>query len=341
MNDPLTPDDSRDVFRALGGLLIGLAALMIFIRKGWFFPINPSQWASFPLFLVFAIPAVFLYGSLFTRDRTGELRVWQVVLATFGYVFVPLALLQFVDVIGGTRGAALNVFWIFGFTAALGFYVGSVRGVRVQLLLASIAAIISWSALWDKLLSNGIGQHYGVYRGVLGVLAIALLAGALYLWRENPGGEEIASSTTAPSGDIGLWKASELFTGAGIAAVLACGLGIASFTKLLGPLAPTTVNPIGTSNVWDVLLLLVSLSLVLIGSQIGTRGPVYIGAIGLTLFLLIAGLDLNNSPPHPFRFGVWPWVLLVLGGLSLALSFSRNASLGDQPRRFIANLRGR
>jgi uncharacterized membrane protein len=120
MNDPLSPDDSRDVFRTLGGLLIGLAALMIFIRKGWFFPVNPNQWASFPLLLVFAIPAVLLYGSLFTRDRTGELRVWQVVLATFGYVFVPLTLLQFVDVIGGTRGAALNIFWIFGFTAALG-----------------------------------------------------------------------------------------------------------------------------------------------------------------------------------------------------------------------------
>jgi len=40
-------------------------------------------------------------------------------------------------------------------------------------------------------------------------------------------------------------------------------------------------------------------------------------------------------------FGVWPWALLVFGALSLALSFSRTASLGDQPRRFIANLRGR
>jgi hypothetical protein len=341
MNDPLSPDDSRDVFRTLGGLLIGLAALMIFIRKGWFIPVNTHQWASFPLLLVFAIPALFLYGSVFTRDRTGELRVWQVVLTTFGYVFVPLALLQFVDVIGGTRGASLNVFWIFGFTAALGFYVGSVRGVRIQLLLASIAAIISWTALWDELLSNGIGQHYGVYRGLLGVLAIALLAGALYLWRENPGGEEIASSATAPSGDLGLWRASELLTGAGIAAVLACGLGIASFPRLLGPLAPTSVNPIGTSDAWNILLLLVSLALVLIGSQIGTRGPVYIGAIGLTLFLLIAGLDLKDSTPNPFKMGVWPWVLLVLGGLSLALSFNRAASLGDQPRRFIANLRGR
>jgi hypothetical protein len=341
MNDPYSPDDTRDVLRTLGGLLIGLAALMIFIRKGPFISLNPHQWASFPMLLVLGIPAVFLYGSVLTRPRTGELRVWQVVLCVFGYLFVPLALAQFVDVIGGTRGAALNVFWIFGFTAALAFWSGAVMGVRVQLLLGSIAAIISWSALWGKILSGGISHHYGVYRGLLGILAIGLLAGALYLWRENPGGEEVASSATAPSGDLGLWKGSELLTGAGIAAVLACGLGIASYGRLLGPLAPTQVSPIGTSNAWDVLLLLVSLGLVIIGSQIGTRGPVYVGAFGLILFLLIVGLDLNNSPPHPFTLGVWPWVLLVLGGLGVALSFSPNASLGDQPRRFIQNLRGR
>ena len=341
MNDPYSPDDTRDVLRTLGGLLIGLAALMIFIRKGPFISLNPHQWASFPMLLVLGIPAVLLYGAIATRPRTGELRVWQVVLCTFGFLFVPLALGQFVDVIGGTRSAALNVFWIFGFTAALGFWAGAARGIRVQLLLGSIAAIVAWSELWTKLLSGGISHHYGVYRGLLGILSVALLAGAVYLWRERPGGEEVASSATAPSGDLGLWKGSELLTGAGIAAVLACGLGIASYGKLLGPLAPTQVAPIGTSNAWDVLLLIVSLALVVIGSQIGTRGPVYVGAIGLALFLLIAGLDLNSAHPNPFKFGLWPWVLLVLGLLGIALSFNRNASLGDQPQRFVRNLRGR
>src|SRR4051794_24299955 len=224
MNDPYSPDDTRDTLRTIGGLLLGLAALMIFIRKGWFFSINPHQWAAFPMFLVLATPAVLLYGAVWTMPRTGELHVWQAVLCVFGYIFVPLALLQFVDVIGGTRSAALNIFWVFGFTAALAFYVGSVLGVRVQLLLGAIAAIISWSAFWDKILSGGIGAHFGVYRGLLGLLAIGLLAGALYLWRQNPGGDEVASSANPPAGDVGLLKASELVTGAGIAAVIACGL---------------------------------------------------------------------------------------------------------------------
>jgi hypothetical protein len=339
MNDLFRPDDTRDTLRKIGGLLIALAAAMIYIRKGPAISVNPSQWAAFPMFLVVAIPAVHLYGSILTRPQTGELRSWQTVHSVLGLIFIPFALAQFVDLIGGNPNAALNLFWIFGFTAAFAFYAGSVAGVRVMFLLGSIAAIASWSAFWDKVLSGGIGAHYGVYRGLLGIMAIGLLAGALYVWRTNPGGDDVAGTATAPSGDLGLWKASELVTGAGIAAVIGCGLGITALGNL-NPLS-TATPPIQTSNFWDIMLLLVSLGLVGIGSQIGTRGPVYVGAIGLVLFLVIAGLDLNGSPPHPFKFGVWPWVLIISGVIGIGLSFTREASLGDQPRRFVQTLRGR
>jgi hypothetical protein len=339
MNDLFEPDDTRDALRKIGGLLLGLGAAMIYIRKGPLFPLNPSQWASFPMFLVLAVPAVYLYGAILTRPRTGELRPWQVVHSVFGLFFVFLALEQFVDMIGGNPNASLNVFWIALATAGLAFYAGTVIGVRVQLLLGSIALIVSWTALWDEFLSGGIGAHWGVYRGLLGLLAIGLLAGGLYLWRNNPGGDEVAASATAPFGDLGLWKASELLTGAGIAAVIACSLGITALGNL-NPLG-TGTPPIETTNAWDVLLLIVSLGLVAIGSQIGLRGPVYVGAIGLLLFLVIAGLDLNSTPPHPFKLGVWPWVLLGLGAIATGLSFTKEASLGDQPRNLAQTLRGR
>jgi hypothetical protein len=292
------------------------------------------------MFLDLAIPAVLLYGAVRTRQQTGELRSWQLVHSVLGLVFVPLALMKLVVVLGGSSGTSLNIFWIFGVTAALAWYAGAVIGVRVQLLLASIAAVVSWTALWNKLLSSGISHHYGVYRGLLGILAIVLLAAALYVWRTNPGGDDAAATATAPAGDLGLWKASELLTGAGVAAVLACSLGITSVVNL-NPLATTQIAPIHTTGLWDVLLLLISVGLVAIGSLIGTRGPVYVGAIGLVLFVVIAGLDLNNTPPHPFKFGVWPWVLLIGGLGAVALSFRPEASLGDQPRRFIQNLRRR
>ena len=335
MNDLFKPDDTRDALRKLGGLLLGLGALMIYIRKGPFLTVNDDQWAAFPIFLVLAIPAVYLYGSILTRPQTGELRAWQVVHSVFGLLFVPLALLQFVDMIGGNPNASLNLFWVFLVTAGLAFYAGAVVGVRVQLLLGSITLIIAWTGLWNELLSGGIAAHWGVYRGLLGLIAIGLLAGGLYLWRTNPGSDEVAATATGPSGDLGLWKASELLTGAGIAAVIGCGLGITAFGLNTG------IRPIETTNAWDILLLLVSLGLVAIGSQIGVRGPVYVGAIGLVLFLVIAGFDLNSSPPQPFKMGIWPWVLLGLGLIGLVLSFTKEASLGDQPKRLAENLRGR
>jgi hypothetical protein len=340
MNERLTPDDTRDSLREIGGLLIGLAAAMIFIRKGPFIAGNPDQWAAFPMFLVLAIPAVYLYGSILTTPQTGGLRPWQVVHSVFGLIFIPLALLQFVDMIGGSRSADLNLFWTFGATAALAFYAGAVIGVRVQLLLGSIAAIVAWTAFWNEVLGDeGIGGHWGIYRGLLGLLAIGLLAGALYLWRTNPGRDERADTALRQEGDPGLWKASELVTGAGIAAVIACALGITALGNL-NPLG-TSTPPIETSNFWDIMLLVVSLGLVVIASFIGIRGPAYVGGIGLVLFLLIAGLDLNNHPPHPFDLGLWPWVLLVLGLIGVGLSSTREASLGEQPRRFVDNLRGR
>ena len=338
MNDLFKPDDTRDTLRKIGGLLFGLGALMIYIRKGPFISFNQDQWASFPIFLVLAIPAVYLYGGILTRPQTGELRTWQAVHSVFGLVFAFLALAQFVDMVGGNPNAPLNVFWISAVTAGLAFYAGSI-GVRVQFLLGSIFVIVSWTALWDKFLSDGITAHWGVYRGLLGLLAIGLLAGGLYLWRNNPGGDEVAATATAPSGDLGLWKASELLTGAGIAAVIACAHGITALGNL-NPLG-TGTPPIETNNAWDVLLLLVSLGLVGIGSQIGVRGPVYVGAIGLVLFLVIAGFDLNSTPPHPFKLGVWPWVLLGLGVIAIGLSFTREASLGEQPGRLTQTLRGR
>jgi hypothetical protein len=339
MNDRFQPDDTRDMLRKIGGLLIGLGAAMIYVRKGPFLTVNPDQWAAFPMFLVLAIPAAYLYGGILTRRRSGALRPWQAVHSVFGLIFIPFALLEFVDVVGGNPNAQLNLFWVFAITAGLAFYAGAVAGVRVQLLFGSIAAIISWTALWDEILSGGISAHWGIYRGLLGIMAIALLACALYVWRDNPGGDHIADSATAPSGDLGLWKASELLTGAGIAAVIACSLGITAIGNL-NPLG-TGTPPIETTNLWDILLLVVSLGLVAIASQIGVRGPVYVGGIGLILFLVIAGLDLNSTPPDPFKLGVWPWVLLALGVIGIGLSFVREASLGDQPRRLVQNLRGR
>jgi hypothetical protein len=336
MNDLLRPDDTRDALRKIGALLFGIGVLMLLLRKATI----ADAYADGVILIILAIPAVLLYGGgVSTLDATGGLRPWQAVWSVFGLIFVALALIQFVSVIDDTPDASLNLAWIFAVVAALGFYAGAVKGIRFQLLLGGLALIVAWSELWNKILGDeGIGGHFGTYRGLLGILAIGLLAGALYVWRSNPGGDEQAASATGTSGDPGLWKASELLTAAGVSAVIACSLGVTSVVNL-NPLASTSVQPIDTTVLWDILLLVISLGLVGLGSLIGVRGPVYVGAIGLFLFLIIAGFDLDSDMPDPRNLGVWPILLLVLGGLGIGLSLVREASLGGRPRRFIENLR--
>jgi hypothetical protein len=335
MNDLLRPDDTRDALRNIGALLLGIGVLMLLLRKATI----SDDYADGIVLILLAIPAVLLYGgSIRTLDATGGLRPWQAVWSVFGLVFVALALIQFVTVIDETPDTSFNLFWIFAVVAALGLYAGAVVSIRFQLLAGGIALIVSWSELWNKILSDGIGAHYGIYRGLLGILAIGLLAGALYLWRTNPGRDQGAASATGITGDPGLWKASELFTAAGISAVIGCSLGVTSVVNL-NPLAITDVQPIDTSWFWDILLLLISLGLVGIGSLIGLRGPVYVGAIGLFLFLIIAGLDLDSDTPDPTKAGGWPIVLLILGLAGIGLSLVREASLGAAPRRVVENLR--
>jgi hypothetical protein len=319
MTDALRPEDTRDALRKLGGLLFGIGILMMWLRKG-------EDWSDFVVFVILAIPAVLFYGgALYTLKDTRGLQPWQSVASVFGLLFIPAALSAFVDLIGGTPGTDLNTFWIFGVTAAAGVYAALVAGVRFQLLAATIAAIISWTALWDKILGDGIAAHIGVYRGLLGILSILILAGALVLWRSDR--------------RDGLDKASELLTGAGIAAVLACSLAI---TSTLGPAAQFVgIGAIGTSTLWDILLLVISLGLVAIGTRIGKRGPAYVGAIGLGIFLLVVGLDVGDKTPEPDKLGTWPIILLVLGGGAILASLQKDATLGNRPRNLVRQISGR
>lgn len=336
MRDLLAPDYTRDSLRKHGGLLLGLGVLMLVLRRD-------EDPGDFLTFLLYAVMAVYLYGSVFTTQYTDGARPWQGVHSVFGLIFVPLALSELVELVGdpGDAGNELNVFWIFGVTAALAFYAGVVKGIRFQLLAGTIAVIVSWSGLWQKLLGDeGIAGHFGTYRGLLGILSIILLAAGLYLWRRDDD-SHVRETGVEAAGDQGLWKASELLTGAGIAAVIACGLGISQVFEPFNATGLFEITVVDTSTLWDVLLLLVSLGLVGLGSTIGVRGPVYIGAVGLGLFLLLAGLDLDDDSPEPDNVGIWPLLLIAGGAVAVLLSAVRDASLGDQPRRFLQQLRGR
>ena len=81
-----------------------------------------------------------------------------------------------------------------------------------------------------------------------------------------------------------------------------------------------------TSWFWDLLTLTVALLLIGFAARAGFRGPGYVGAAALFLFILVAGLDLDSSTPDGTLVG-WPLLLAALGTLAVLGSFvSRSAA---------------
>jgi hypothetical protein len=296
------------VFRKVGGLLFGAGMFMVFFRKST--SGLGDTWGDFALFLTVAIPAVVLYGlgmrgNLDTPPAAGAgpsgattayVAPWRSVYLVFGLALIPFALSRFVDWINGTPSADLNVFWIFGLVAALAIAGSRAAGATYMTLLAGVAGIIAWTALWDKII--GLGDDLGAYRWLMLLLAAIFIGLASLLRGRN---DELESR-----------RSSELVTIGGVAAVIAAGLSITDFSSLSGGFFSLS-HPAKSSFFWEVVLLVVSIALIAYGSAASrTRGPAYVGAIGLFFFIVIAGLDLNSSTPHNKVIG-WPLLLIVLG----------------------------
>lgn len=334
MRNLVRPDDSRDFLRALGALLLGVGVLVLSVRKddptGF---VENEGWSHVTLFFVYLAAAVVLYGgAMATIRETRSLQKWQAIASVFGILFVPLALSEFVSAVDGNPGASMNVVWIAGVTAALAALAGLWAGVRFQLLVGSLALLVAYLAFFDEVLTDGVFEDLDTLRGLLLGYAVALVLLAIPVWR---------------SGRDGLVKASELLTAAGIAAVV--GTLVISLTGPIGkgiagavPFGAETVGGDDPTTLWDVAGLLVSLFLISTAALIGTRGPVYIGGIGLLLFAFIAGQALAEDPgDRENGFFWWPFILLALGGVAILASFTKGASLGARPKQWVRSLGGK
>jgi hypothetical protein len=306
------PDDGRDALRALAGILLGLGFFMTFIRKSSI----GEPWGAWGLLIVLLIITVFLYAvGLIGRQHTPTLRGWQAIYLIFAIILLPFLLFQFVDAVGGDTASNLNTFWIFLVTAAAAAFAALVADVRFGLLLASISIIVAWLALWDKIISDGLVAHYGVFRGLLVIIGLVLVGVALLVYRSDPLARLRADRTAAP--EPTRWsRAHDVITGAAIAGVLAGAITItAVFSEADTPFAPPAASP---SLLWDLELLVASLLAVLWGARFGVRGPTYVGGIGLFIFLITVGSELGVDVPEATLVG-WPLILALIGlGLFVA-----------------------
>ncbi len=320
------PDEGRDGLRTLAGLLLGLGFFMAFARKsgglggGW------SDWA---LFITLLIITVFLYAlGLVGRLITPTARPWQSVYVVFGILLLPFMLFQFIQAVGGDATADLNVFWVLLVTAAAAAFAALVADVRYSLLLASISVIIGLSALWDKILSNGLFTHYGIYRGLLVIYGLLLLAGAFAVYRFDPFARLRPGGTGASEPDRWL-RAQDVVTGAAIAAVAA---GAITFTAFFAQASVFAVRVASPSLLWDIELLVASLLAVIWGSRVGVRGPTYVGAIGLLIFLIDVGSEVGVDVPDSTIVG-WPLILALVGAGLFVISLIASVETPDAEAR--------
>ena len=321
------PDEGRDGLRTLAGLLLGLGFFMAFARKsgglggGW------SDWA---LFITLLIITVFLYAlGLVGRLITPTARPWQSVYVVFGILLLPFMLFQFIQAVGGDATADLNVFWVLLVTAAAAAFAALVADVRYSLLLASTSVIIGLSALWDKILSNGLIAHYGIYRGLLVIYGLLLLAGAFAVYRFDPLARLRPGGVRASEPDRWL-RAQDVVTGAAIAAVAAGAITFTAFFAQTSSLfAPPVASP---SLLWDLELLVASLLAVIWGSRVGVRGPTYVGAIGLLIFLIDVGSEVGVDVPDSTIVG-WPLILALVGAGLFVISLIASVETPDAEAR--------
>jgi hypothetical protein len=310
-DDRFVPD-RRDWLRLLGGLLFATGAVVLSIRKD-------TTWSSWALLLVFLIPCAVLYALAFAGRRWPSLQGWQSAFFAFAVLLLPLVFFQFVEAIDGDTGSRLNVAWIFAVSAA----VAAVTALRTdawwQMLIAGIYAGAAWLAFWAEILDDPSGD---TIRWLLILFAAILLLAALVLTRADR--------------RVG----SDLITVAGIAAVIAGGISLAGLAgaaaDLSGVLTGDTPNP---SQGWNVFLLAVSLLLLAYGARSFTRGPGYVGAFGLALFIGVVGTDIVSRLEGEEGGGVvgWPLILLLLGVALLVAGFLAPRSDGGvttEPQRF-------
>lgn len=303
-----TDDERAEALRALGGLLLGVGALVLLIRRTSL----GDTWGDFAVFVTWLVPALILFGGGVLAARAAGARPWHSVWVVFGLLFIYGTLIQFLTLIDGDPDAALNTVWTLCVVAAAGAAAAVFAAVRFGWLVAGVALAIAWLALWDEILADGISADAGTFRGLCMIAALLLVVLGWLIERRGREGTE----------------AAEFVTAAGLVFLL--GAGLVSLGGATGGLfMPTDVSsaagvpaPSGgvePSLFWDTVLLVGSILLVAAGNLVGSRGPVYVGGVGILAFVSVVGLDLDDESPAGDVVG-WPLVLLVLAGVAIVAS---------------------
>ncbi len=293
--------DRRDWLRLLGGLLLAAGFVVLYIRKF-------QAWGDFPLLLVALIPFVILYGLGWLggvrarEDGLARPEGWQVVFLIAGSLLAGVVMAQLILLLGADNlEARLHQVLLGLAVAGAAFAASFLRNVPVLALVGGLAALWAWIFLWDKIIEV---DSIGTGRAFLLIFAVLMLAAAFAL-----------RSMERP-------QASDFITVAGLTSLVAGLLSLSGLANQFDPLSDSDAKP---TEAWNVFVLVISLALIAYGARAPSRGPSYVGAIGLAAFVGLAGSNIVALAAGHFddreKLAGWPLLLLVLGIGALAASF--------------------
>jgi hypothetical protein len=319
---PERSGDLASALRAIGGMLLALGALLVFIRRS-----AHHGWSDFELLLTVAVPAGLLFG-MSVAGRSSKIRVpaapWRAVLLVSAILLSVVSLFQFLQWAGASPQHLLYDAGVLVVTAAIAVFGARRAGAPYAFLPAGLALLIAWMLVWLKIIHDPSAD---TVRWLLlaggGVLLAAALAMALL---DAPGAPEIITA-----GGVGVVAAGiqgVLVGSAGLLGGLVSGGAAGGTTREVvaasslpaasrPPVAPEPIHIAGAQTTgWNIYLLVVSLALVWSGSRSGARGPGYVGTFGLALFLISVGTQLTRleaSRGSSSSVLGWPLVLVLLG----------------------------
>lgn len=305
--DRVGESGARDVLRAIGGLLVGVALLVIAIRRG-----SPEEFGDetsrFGLFLVVGAAAFFLYGTGIAAARIWptSVGVWSTVFTSFGVLLIPVAVYLGADAIDQEYDPGWVTIVAFGLATVAGVLAWLLTRARFTLLVAGVSIGIAFLGLLDKLFSDGLEANLSDTRALLLIFAVVLAGSTIPIGKRIDDPDHRAQA--------------EIFTGAAVLAFVALTIGVGGAGTLASSgVSPTDVAAFGGPQVpgvdvfWDLVTLVIGLALILFATRTGWRGPGYVGTAILFLFIYSVGLDLDDSSPEGKVVG-WP-LLLLIGGL--------------------------
>jgi hypothetical protein len=300
--------------RAPQPLPLALAAILVVTTVGMLEVRFDEKWGSG---VHLALAAVAFAGLFFlgTRERHADAPpVYQSVLLVSAMLLLLQAVFRLGDVVKeDPLESSITIAWMAGLFAAVAALAALRYGSAVCALFAALGLVTTVLALLDEVTEGLDAEDFRLY---LSLLAVAFGAAAAWLRRQG-----------RPRHAVQLVNA---------AAIVLIGVAVTIFVEgVFGAFAETFGGDedfgedgepgFATDSGWELVLMIGSFWIIAYGGLRREPGPMWLGALLLTLSITIAAAP--KDPDEATIVG-WPLVAIILTGVAFWMAYNRPSAGG-------------